>query len=51
MYLHKSIDGDEFETVNYGNHNINISVLVGNCFLRLMSAKIQELIMPEQMEL
>ena len=53
MYLHKSIDGDEFETVtvNYGNHNINISVLVRNCFLRLMSAKIQELIMPEQMEL
>ena len=53
MYLHKSIDGDEFETVtmNYGNHNINISVLVRNSFLRLMSAKIQELIMPEQMEL
>ena len=41
MYLHKSIDGDEFETVtmNYGNHNINISVLVRNCFLMLMSAK------------
>ena len=53
MYLHKSIDGDEFGTVtvNYGNHNINISVLIGNCFLRLMSAKIQELIMPELMEL